>query len=511
MTKNRGLVRKQGGLQAPRQDSLVTRLLDRPAWSLAVRGLASEELWRLVDHIGLADASEVLSLATTEQLVSLLDEALWKQDTPGEEASFDAAQFALWLEVMLEAGTGFVVQCLLEMSEDLLVWAIHQQVFVLDLDAIFMELSMSGDDEEEMLLEKALESSLYEEFGEYCVLARKHEAWDALMEVFTALDRDHHSFLHRLLERCCAISSDFSEREGGWYEVLTSDEMLESDVRAEREDKRASQGYVSPSMAKSFLRLVEVSSLASLLDPTQRDPVTTAYIRELAPVTQRGRGKVSARSVPSTEETMEPYEAARVLIRELEKEGVFEQSPRLLFEDPRRLGPSRPLAALASGKQEEKGLARIVDISSEELEDAAQDVFELRFTRALRGLRHSFPEIFMERAEELQYVSNVLLSGVAFQERAFRPVESVEAALSVCQLGLERLSLERTQDTAEEILRAYHLEQIFLVGWAILYEEVKEEAKPRRAQKKSPESPLHTAGWKGWLEAVKAHLRKGKP
>ena len=113
---------------------LLARLLDDPSLVTTVQSLAPRALLQVIDHIGLEDSGEIVALATTEQLRQLFDDDLWKSERPGIDETFDADRFALWLEVMLEAGEDFVVEKLVDLPEDLVTLAIHRHVLVLDLD-----------------------------------------------------------------------------------------------------------------------------------------------------------------------------------------------------------------------------------------------------------------------------------------------------------------------------------------------------------------------------------------
>jgi hypothetical protein len=79
----------------------VSRILDEPALVGAVQALPPAALMRLIDHVGLEDASELVALATVDQLCRIFDEDLWRGARPGEDERFDPERFTLWLEVML--------------------------------------------------------------------------------------------------------------------------------------------------------------------------------------------------------------------------------------------------------------------------------------------------------------------------------------------------------------------------------------------------------------------------
>ena len=63
-------------------------------------------LKRLIDHVGLHDAGDLIALTTTEQMRDILEESLWETLIPGEAERLRPERFLEWLDVMLEAGAG---------------------------------------------------------------------------------------------------------------------------------------------------------------------------------------------------------------------------------------------------------------------------------------------------------------------------------------------------------------------------------------------------------------------
>lgn len=84
--------------------TLLKRMLDEPDLVTLVQTLEPTQLARVIEHIGLEDASEILQFATTTQLGSVIDDDVWRAAFPGQDPSFDAARFLLWLDVLLECG-----------------------------------------------------------------------------------------------------------------------------------------------------------------------------------------------------------------------------------------------------------------------------------------------------------------------------------------------------------------------------------------------------------------------
>jgi hypothetical protein len=398
---------------------LATTILDSPALVQAVRELEPVVLARLVETIGLESAGDVVALATTSQLSALFDEDLWTLHGDDPVERFDARRFGLWLEVMLEAGEEAVVSRLCELPVDFVTLAFHGLVLVVDVDRLGVELEDAGDERD--YIEKALDGSLCEEWEEFRLIARDASNWDAVVSALFALDREHHELLRGILERCAAMSAEYIADNGRLYEVLTAAEALEADVAAEREDRRAARGFVSPADARSFLALAR-------REPTgERDPITRAYFRELSrDEAARPRARASLASV----------ELARVL-----------QAAGVVAADT-------PATRALPG-----------DVSREA--DVLGIVAELR--TALAALAREDERLHGERIEELLYVSNVLVAASRGRARQLRPPEALDAAIAVTALGLDlalRGPTERAgRPEAARTLRRTPLERLFAAGF----------------------------------------------
>jgi hypothetical protein len=242
---------------------VLTRILDEPALVAQVRSLPATALTKLIDHIGLEDAGEIVALATTEQIASVFDEDLWTRDD-----AFDAGRFSVWLEILLEAGERVAARRLAELDPDTITFAFHQLAHVAITDDL-------GVDDELEDIERVLESALTVEIGEYMVIARTHGGWDAIVQALTALDEVDHDACTRLLDRLAALTSRAAD-EDGLYEVLSEAESLAEDVVGDRNERRAKSGFIAASDARAFLRLAKEHEPAG-----ERDAVTKAYFREL--------------------------------------------------------------------------------------------------------------------------------------------------------------------------------------------------------------------------------------
>lgn len=344
-----------------------------------------------------------MALASVEQLAGMFDADLWRAPAAGRDERFDAERFATWLEVMLEAGEEQAAARLVELPEDLVTLAFHRQVLVIDLDAMALEMSEGGRQDAEDV-EKALESSLGEELEQYRVIARRHDGWDALLAVLLRLDRDHHDYLARLLERLAHASARDIDDAGGLVTALTSEEMLESDGAADREDRRAAEGYVAPSSARAFLALALKTPVEELVAARGRDPVTQAYFRELRAPSAAPAASASASSLAAI----------------LAEAGV-EPDPTPAAAD-RLLGAGSPLR------------------------------------RALVELAASRPTTHAQRLAELAYLANVVLSGLGTPRLA----DAIDRAISVCERGLAHLGGDPV-----EVVATTTADKLFRIGWRL--------------------------------------------
>lgn len=238
-----------------------------------VRALAPRALAEIVARVGLEDAAELVALASTEQLLGVFDEDLWASAAPGVDETFDDARFAVWLEILGEAGDEHVARRFVELPEDFLILALSRRLFVFDEGA----LAAATDDDPR--IDKALASSLTHELGTWILVAREHDGWDVLLAALATIDRDDHDLLERVLDRVAGATEARAEDEG-LYEVLSEAETLAEDVAAEREERRARQGFLAPSAAAAFLKLARRTSLDELLRMTS-DPITRAYFRDV--------------------------------------------------------------------------------------------------------------------------------------------------------------------------------------------------------------------------------------
>lgn len=402
-------------LRKPNQAALLDRILAEPGLVEAVRCLEPDALGSLIRHVGLEDCSQLVALATAQQLRDVFDTDLWKSEHPGKDEVFDPDRFVLWLEVLLENGDDFAAEKVADWPEDLVIMGVHHVALVFDFDALAARHRGEFD-----LTDKALESSLCFELDEFLLVARKHEGWDAVLTLLVALDKTHRDLQRRILERCCDMCSELIDDEEGLFDVLTAAEMLESDAAAEREDRRAAKGFVSPSAAKGFLKHAEMEG-QDALDADAPDPITRAYFRDRRPPAPVRAPKNQA-SPPRHTELLR-------LLQGAEK-----------TEEPAQALPLPPTASSAS-----------------------------KFAAALAALSQRDSEVRDRLIAELAYLSNVLAAGHHEHGRPLRPMEAAELAFEMCEAGLqaaiEKAGQPGSGKSATEILEHMGPVRLFRAGW----------------------------------------------
>jgi hypothetical protein len=384
--------------------TLLARLINTPDLARTVRGLPAQAFSKLVQHVGLEDAGEIIALATTDQLEAAFDEDLFVNTKPGERETFDSARFVLWLEILLEAGDDITAKRVTELSEDFVVQALSGIVLVLDYDALLARVRDGG--EEADYIDKSIENSLYGELYGYLLISRKHEGWDAVLALILAVDRDHRRFLERILNRCANLASGYLDNLEELSAVISAEDSLAEDVEAERENRRGKQGYVEPQAARNFLYLAR-QPLTSDIASDERDPVSRDYFRNL--------------ERPSAEESCADTDSQNLV-------GLLSSMDVGSFSLP----------ALPPGVSDENGRS-----------DGTTPIVE-----AMRLLHDREPALFNERMEELEYLANVLMSGAGTADRRFRPVDAAEAVFATVGLGAELEAHDRGTANHRDTVRA---------------------------------------------------------
>lgn len=396
-------------LKLPTTRSLLESLIAMPDVEHRLQALPPSSFAALVRKVGVEDAGELVALATTEQLVQAFDEDLFVSEQAGEREVLDAGRFAVWLQVLLEAGDEVAANRIAQLDEDFVAHALSSSVLVLDEEALRQRLDEVERDEA-LEIDKALESALAEDLDGYLLIAKQHEGWDAVLALILALDRDHRALLVRLLDRLAAVSSSYLDDLEELSTVLTQAESLAEDVEAAREERRSKQGYVEPRAARAFLTLARRPLAPTERAASGRDALTRAYFREL----ERNRPGARAGS------------AARGSSKALTSSGLLPSRllPSALSTSPTLRAPSETPQTLAM------------------------------FQGALQELSETAPAIFSERMDELVYLANVLLAGHERDGLRMNAKAAADAVLAtVCFGATLELHASHAHEAVEAVAR----------------------------------------------------------
>jgi hypothetical protein len=390
----------------------LQRILDTPQLAKAVPQLPPELLHRVIQHHGLEDSAEIVALATPEQLARVFDLDLWQPSRAGIEEQFDAERFGVWLHVLLDGGADVAARILTGMAPNLVIAGFAQHVRVFDVGT---ELPYTC------------------ELGGYRLLARRDDAWEPVVEALLALEQANPARFHHVMAGCRALSNSKPE-ESGMHALLDDPEQAMFDLALDREGRRAQQGYVTPAEARAFL---DMARRTPLHGPASADanPIAKAYFQALdeqTPIAQADRRAPTAGTIAPGESTV--VDAA--------VDGLVE----VLLEAGILAPPARALPS-ASGPEAHR-LSRI--------------------HAALHVTLDRDPDLYARRSGELGYLANTLVSGCSLQSRALTPQEASDAALAVCNLGLENWPA----GSGDQLHAAYDLVGAFQIGWAVLYERV---------------------------------------
>lgn len=246
---------------------LLARLLDAEDLPGTIRRLEPEILHRLVAVCGLEACMEIVAAATPAQLMRVFDLDLWRSDRPGQEERFDADRFAVWLEVLVDAGEALAAEKLAGLDFDFVTAALTRHFLILDQTWHLTRFH-------------PLESSRSFEIGGYTAVARGGDSPDAFLSVLRTLDSNHPDFFARLMARCCRICTDHVDDNGLLYEVISAEEQVVADVDVDREERRERLGFVTPSQAVAFLESSRRIPRGAPAVPS-RDPLTAGYFRTI--------------------------------------------------------------------------------------------------------------------------------------------------------------------------------------------------------------------------------------
>jgi len=281
------------------------------------------------------------------------------------------------------------------------------------------------------MVERLLESGPSVEITGVTIVARRSDAWDAIVALFEHLGDEHPRFFHELVSECRDVATREAVFEEDGFEVPRPAAQLLADASFERDLRRDVRGYVTTADAAAFLEGSRRIALNGNHAPG-RDILTSSYFRDL----DADRGSAVAQA--------ERHEA--VVAGASAESGDLGRGRAVLFATLREAGvvtdAHRPL--LSDGGVDQPRCAR--------LRAAMQELAERD------ELAHA------QRQEELGYLANVLAAGCSFDSRRFSDAEAFNAAAAVCNLGLENWPPQWPMES--------DLTALFRVGWSVLHEQV---------------------------------------
>ena len=406
---------------------VLQRILDTPHLAQAVPRLPPELLHRVIQHHGLEDCAELVALATPAQLARVFDLDLWQPSQPGVDEQFDAGRFGVWLYVLVEGGAGVAAAKIAEMSPEVIVAGLAQHVRVFDPGTAMAFTPLDGDQ-----AGGREDAAFTSNVGGYRVVARRTEAWDAIVEVLVTLAAGHGDCFHRLMKGCRALSDSRPERSG-MHDLLDHPEQAMFDLAVDRESRRERQGYVPPAQARAFLAGARRPSKPGAA--AAPDPIAQAYFRALDEQMHDAH-QARAALAPGAGGSDEPPATSEGVA------GIVD----LLFDSGLLAPPARALPA--GSDAEAAPLWRIL--------------------AALEFVSARDPGLHARRIGEVGFLANTLVSGCTIQSRPFTPQEASDAAIATCNLGLDNWPAA----VPEDVLVTHDLVALFRIGWAVLYERV---------------------------------------
>lgn len=421
----------------------LIRLLDTAQLAHVVPRLSPEALHHLIRHHGLDACGALIAASTPQQLASLLDLDLWRT-TSGRDDQFDERRFGSWLEMLIDAGEDVAVRVVADIDQSLAIAGLSHHVRVFD-QGVLPSVASSDDG-----LDVAPSGSLECEVGGYVVRARTAHAWDAIVRLLVTLADDRPDSFHALMQGCRGLSNSIPEPDG-FYELMLKPEQLLHDVSVEREQRRSQQGYLTAGDARAFLQMARQPRSRQPNGSSSINVIATAYFRALDDA--KGLAGESARSEErsagsSTDPTLS--ESKDAVVDLLAEAGIASARPRaLLGPAPADAAPVTPIQPLMEYVHDTDHVA------------------------------------YVARSRELAFLANALLAGCSVHSRPFTVQEAWNAAVGICNLGLEvwparwpeaGVDPTRPPDLTTTLpgtfLVDHDLVTAFEAGWRLLHEDV---------------------------------------
>jgi hypothetical protein len=397
----------------------LARVLDSPHLAQVVPRLAPEVLHHLIRYRGLDACAALVAAATPAQVAAILDLDLWRP-APGRDDRFDGERFGSWLETLMDEGEAVAARVVAAMDRGLAVVGLSRYVRVFDPGVLS---SIGSSDDDPASLDVLSSGKVEAEVGGYVVRARTAQMWDALVGLLVTLADEYPDCFHALMQGCRRLSNSTPEPDGFHGLMLEPDQLLH-DVSLDREHRREQQGHLTPGDARAFLQMARQPQPPG---STAFNAIAAACFRALdgaaSPSEEGTRAAERAGGSSIDRKVSETLDAVAELAAEA---GVYSARLRAL------LGPVTP------------DVARLTPIQSliERVHDTDLDAD-------------------FARSRELAFLANALLAGCSVYSRPFTTQEAWNAAVGVCNLGLEVCPA-----------RDHNLVTAFEAGWRLLYEDV---------------------------------------
>ena len=277
-----------------------------------------------------------------------------------------------------------------------------------------------------------------------------------------ALDAEQQDAFALVMRGCRSLSNSAPELDG-LDELLGAGEQVMFDLDAVRERRREKKGYATPAEARSFLQMSRRLNLRNDAPPTD-NPIARAYFqgidlsRAIDTDTTSGRLAAGAPEPPASDDSADAVAAIVDIILE---SGVVNPPGRT-----RGSAPTPPRALLGGSHEETPPLTPM------------QAHMQCACDRDAAA--------FSMRSQEIAYLANTILVGCSIQSRPPSPQQASDAAVAVCNLGLEnwphrwltgQARLSSAGSAADRVLPddfliEHDLVTVFQVGWTVLYENV---------------------------------------
>jgi hypothetical protein len=417
-TGKAALIRRDGG-------ALLQRILDTPRIAEVVPRLPPDTLHRVIDRCGLESCGALLALATPAQVAHVLDLDLWRRPEAGVDEHFDADRFGLWIEVLVEEGVDVAAGMIARLDLDLVAAGLAQHVRIFDIATLEGYVTTDGT-EIPAVIEP--DGGLACDLAGRRLIARRPDAWDAIVDVLAELHASHPVVFVRLMRACSALSHSRPEVDG-LDALLGRGQQSLFDLADARAQRREAHGFASPAEARAFLE----SSRRLGLDRGSRPPAASSVhgpAPAAAAVTERSGGH---------EDDADASDAVAAVVDLLLDAGLVAPPPRALLT-------AAP-----------EGAARLGLIHAQ-----------------MRAVFARDPAAHSTRQAELAWLSNALVAGCTIDARAMTAQEAADAVVATCNLGLEAwpAAWRHGAPLPDDFLVGQDLVTVFQVGWTVLHDDV---------------------------------------